>query len=67
MRYRVELNAIAKREFNKIELKTADRILRIIESLAENLRPHRCNKLKGRKNQYRIRIGDFRVIDWESR
>jgi mRNA interferase RelE/StbE len=33
-----------------------------IEKLAENPRPSGCKKLKGGVNEWRIRIGDYRVI-----
>ena len=31
-------------------------------ALAENPRPHGCKKLQGRKDQWRIRVGDYRVV-----
>jgi mRNA interferase RelE/StbE len=33
-----------------------------IESLAQNPRPPGCKKLKGYKDKWRIRIGDWRVV-----
>lgn len=33
-----------------------------IDSLAEEPRPHGCKKLQGTENQWRIRVGNFRVI-----
>jgi len=62
MRYRVKFDAAVEHELAKIDGKTAARILFVIESLAENPRPSRCLKLKGKSNLYRVRIGNFRVI-----
>jgi mRNA interferase RelE/StbE len=39
-----------------------ERVFRKIESLALNPRPSGCKKLRGYKDQWRIRIGDWRVI-----
>lgn len=37
------------------------RILEGIETLKDNPRPPRCTKLAGSRDEYRIRIGDYRV------
>jgi mRNA interferase RelE/StbE len=38
------------------------RIDRKILALAENPRPPGCKKLRGYKDQWRIRVGDWRVL-----
>ncbi len=38
-----------------------DRIIKRVVALKENLRPRRCVKLKGYENEYRIRVGSYRV------
>ena len=38
------------------------RIDRKLESLADNPRPAGCKKLKGYKDQWRVRVGDWRVV-----
>jgi mRNA interferase RelE/StbE len=38
------------------------RIDRKILALADNPRPAGCKKLKGYKDQWRIRVGDWRVL-----
>ena len=38
-----------------------DRAVKRIVALKENPRPRGCVKLKGYENEYRIRIGDYRV------
>jgi len=37
-------------------------IISHIKALAENPRPRGCRKLIGFKNDWRIRIGDYRVV-----
>jgi len=41
---------------------TFQRIIPQIRALAENPRPSGCRKLAGSKNDWRIRIGDHRVL-----
>jgi len=44
----------SRQDFNRIVVK--------IKSLAYNPRPKGCHKLVGSKNDWRIRIGNYRVI-----
>ncbi len=39
-----------------------ERVVRKLESLASNPRPAGCQKLKGHKDQWRVRVGDWRVV-----
>ena len=39
-----------------------ERIVRKVEDLAHSPRPAGCKKLKGHKDQWRIRTGDWRVV-----
>jgi mRNA interferase RelE/StbE len=39
-----------------------DRIIAAIQKLAQNPRPSGCRKLAGTGNDWRIRVGDYRVI-----
>ena len=38
------------------------RVVSRIDSLAQTLRPFGCGKLKGNKDYWRIRAGDWRVV-----
>ena len=40
----------------------AERVLQKIEALSENPRPAGVTKLKGQKNVWRLRVGDYRVV-----
>jgi mRNA interferase RelE/StbE len=60
--YSVVIKSSAQRELNVLEDPVFSRIDRRILALAENPRPAGCKKLKGYKDQWRIRIGDWRVV-----
>jgi mRNA interferase RelE/StbE len=38
------------------------RIVRRLENLASNPRPSGCKKLRGGDDEWRIRVGDYRVV-----
>jgi mRNA interferase RelE/StbE len=38
------------------------RAVRKMESLCDNPRPAGCKKLKGYKDQWRVRVGDWRIV-----
>ena len=42
--------------------KVFQRIIIHIKSLAETPRPSGCRKITGTKNDWRIRVGDYRII-----
>jgi len=59
--YRVVLSRSARKELEGLPDHAADRIVRQLEALGRLPRPSGCLKLKG-ASQWRIRIGDYRVI-----
>jgi mRNA interferase RelE/StbE len=60
--YEVYLERTAERDLRRLSAKIFSRIIPEIRALAENPRPHGCRKITGSKNDWRIRIGDCRVI-----
>jgi mRNA interferase RelE/StbE len=60
--YRVFLERAAERDLNRLSSEIHDRVIRAIRALGSNLRPAGCRKLVGSKNDWRIRVGDYRVI-----
>ena len=60
--YRVVLASSAARELKRLSCQLNERIVPRIEKLASNPRPPGCKKLKGGHNEWRIRVGDYRVI-----
>jgi mRNA interferase RelE/StbE len=66
--YRIVVTRVAERALenlakNKSQRKALERLLAKIAALAGNPRPQGVEKLTGPKDRYRVRSGDYRVID----
>jgi mRNA interferase RelE/StbE len=61
-RYRVDVKPAARKELEALPDNLLARIVRKLESLRETPRPAGCKKLKGYKDHWRIRIGQWRVV-----
>lgn len=61
-RYDLEIKPSAAKELDALSDALFVRIDRKIMALAENPRLPGCKKLRGRKDQWRIRVGDYRVV-----
>lgn len=60
--YEVLLERRAERDLKRPEAKEFHGIIREIKTLAENPRPSGCRKIVGSDRDWRIRVGDYRVI-----
>ncbi len=60
--YRVLLERAAEKDLKRLSADVHDRVISAIQALARNPRPPGCRKLAGTKNDWRIRVGDYRVI-----
>ncbi len=60
--YEVFLERRAERDLKRLSAKEFHRVIREIKALAENPRPVGCRKIAGSENDWRIRVGDYRVI-----
>lgn len=60
--YSVEFARSARKELEALDPRVADRIIKRIESLVYDPRPTGVVKLKGAVDQWRIRIGEWRVV-----
>ena len=60
--YEVYLERSAENDLKRLPTSTFHRIVHQIKTLAENPRPSGCRKITGSKNDWRIRIGDYRVL-----
>ena len=60
--YEVYLERAAENDLKRLPITTFHRIIPQIRRLAENPRPLGCRKLTGSKNDWRIRVGDYRVL-----
>lgn len=61
-KYSLEITQSAQKELDALDDRLFSRVDRKILALVANPRPAGCWKLKGYKDQWRIRIGDYRVI-----
>ena len=61
-KYSLEIKSSAQRELDRLDEALFERIDRKIVALAENPRPSGCRKLKAFADQWRMRVGDWRVI-----
>jgi mRNA interferase RelE/StbE len=60
--YQVNFARSARHELERLPINIAARILKKIEKLTENPRPHDCKKLQGPSQLWRIRLGEYRVV-----
>ena len=60
--YRVLLERAAEKDLARLSSEIHDRIIAVIQTLATQPRPPGCRKLAGNKNDWRIRVSDYRVI-----
>jgi mRNA interferase RelE/StbE len=60
--YEVFLGNSAIRDLRRLAPKIHDRIVEEIQSLSDDPRPAGCRKLAGSENDWRIRVGEYRVI-----
>jgi mRNA interferase RelE/StbE len=60
--YLVTFTASAKNELKDLPSEVIARLLPKIRELSGNPRPAGCKKLRGYKDRWRIRVGNYRVV-----
>lgn len=60
--YGVALTSSAAKELKKLSRQLVARIAPRLETLASDPRPPGCRKLQGGNREWRIRVGDYRVV-----
>ncbi len=61
-RYALEIKPSARKELEKLDESLLARAVPKIEALAIDPRPSGCRKLRGYRDLWRIRVGDYRVV-----
>ncbi len=61
-RYSVELKPSARKELERLPGKVIERIFPKLEALELDPRPAGCKKLKGGRDEWRIRVGEYRAV-----
>ncbi len=62
MQYSISYVPSAAKVIRKLDKPTARRLLEAIEGLASDPRPPGCIQLKGGGGEFRIRVGDYRLV-----
>ena len=60
--YSVEVKPPARKELEALPDTVLARVVKKIESLGREPRPAGCKKLKGYRDQWRVRVGYWRVV-----
>jgi len=60
--YEILLEQAAERDLKKLPSEMFKRIIPKIKKLAGNPKPQWSRKITGSKNDWRIRVGDYRII-----
>jgi mRNA interferase RelE/StbE len=61
-KYAIDVKPSARRELDNLTDSLIARLVPKIEGLAANPRPPGCRKLRGYKDLWRIRVGDYRIV-----
>lgn len=59
--YSVLLTRPARKDLDRLDRQTLNRLAPQIDALASDPRPAGCLKVKGEQNLWRIRVGDYRI------
>ncbi len=60
--YEILIERAAERNLKRLSTKNFHLVIPHIKALAKNQRPKGSRKLFGAKNDWRIRVGDYRII-----
>jgi mRNA interferase RelE/StbE len=61
-KYSVDVKPPARKELEALPDSLLARVVRKLEALRDAPRPAGCKKLKGYDDQWRVRVGDWRVV-----
>lgn len=60
--YKIWIIKSAQKDINSLPKAYISTIVKKIQDLAQNPRPNQSKKLRGSKDVYRIRTGDYRIL-----
>ena len=60
--YSIEWKQSARKEVKKLGKEIIPRILKVIESLADDPHPKGSKKIQGSMYTYRVRVGEYRIV-----
>ena len=62
MSYQVEITPAAVRDFKRLPSEVIRKVDAAILELEQTPRPQGCTKLEGSEDEYRARVGDYRIL-----
>lgn len=60
--YEIYLERAAEKDLKKLDTALFNRAVTQIKGLSKNPRPYGCRKIAGSTSDWRIRVGDYRII-----
>lgn len=60
--YEILIERRAEKDLRRLAAEIFQRLIAAIQALADDPRPDGCKKLTGSENDWRIRVGDYRVL-----
>lgn len=60
--YQVLLEHAAERDLRRLPANIHDKCIAAIRALASDPRPQGCRRLTGTRNDWRIRVGEYRIV-----
>jgi len=60
--YQVEIAPAAQRDVKRLPPEMVRKVDAAILELEQTPRPHGCTKLEGSEDEYRVRVGDYRIL-----
>jgi len=60
--YRLEFKRSAQKDLSRLPVRQFERLSAAIDDLRHEPLPVGCRKMMGSESQYRIRVGDYRVL-----
>ena len=62
MPYQVEIAPAAQRDVKRLPPEVIRKVDAAMLELEQTFRPHGCTKLEGSEGEYRVRVGDYRIL-----
>ena len=60
--YEVQLERRVEKQLDGLPTAVFERILGVFRELSEEPRPRGCRKLSGSRNDWRVRVGSYRIV-----
>lgn len=60
--YELYLERAAERDLKRLSTEDFRRIVKHLKALADDPRPPGCRKISGSKNDWRVRVGPYRIL-----